>query len=210
MSSINNIIEHLQQLAVDIDSVSTDPSNARTGHDIEGIAASLRKYGQRKPIVVNSRNNIILAGNGTYQAAKSIGWTQIAAVMTDDDDLVATGFAIADNRLADKSFFDTKVLKDLLNSFPEDDKDIPGIDDAFLQSLYGEEVDDPKNEWKELPEFHQEDVQPKYTIKVHLHTLDDLKDFAKLVQQDITEKTKYIYYPKEETNDLKALEYSIE
>lgn len=44
---MNKIIEPLKPLSVPIDSVFNDPANARTGHDIDGIAASLQKYEQR-------------------------------------------------------------------------------------------------------------------------------------------------------------------
>jgi ParB-like chromosome segregation protein Spo0J len=48
--------------------LTTDPENARK-HDkrnLDAIAASLEKFGQRKPIVVMP-TGVILAGNGTGQ-----------------------------------------------------------------------------------------------------------------------------------------------
>jgi len=38
-----------------------------------------RVYGQRKPVVVNRRTGIIEAGNGTLEAAVSLGWSHLAA-----------------------------------------------------------------------------------------------------------------------------------
>lgn len=51
--SVDYIAEPLRSLAVPIAELHEDPSNARKGHAVERIAASLKQYGQRKPIVVN-------------------------------------------------------------------------------------------------------------------------------------------------------------
>lgn len=50
---IHNIVVDLLPLATPVAELHFDPANARTGHAIERIAASLAQYGQRKPIVVN-------------------------------------------------------------------------------------------------------------------------------------------------------------
>ena len=47
------------------------------------IAASLRKFGQVRPIVTWRR--YIIAGHGVVIAARSLGWTEIAAAMLPDD-----------------------------------------------------------------------------------------------------------------------------
>ena len=51
MEPKHNITSDLLPLATPIDDMHLDPVNARTGHDVERIAASLAQYGQRKPIV---------------------------------------------------------------------------------------------------------------------------------------------------------------
>ena len=84
-----NIVKQLLPLAVDIESVQADPDNSRMGHAIDDIAASLKLYGQRKPIVVNRKTGKIEAGNGTFAAAKSSGWKKIAVVFVEDDSATA-------------------------------------------------------------------------------------------------------------------------
>lgn len=69
------IPETLEALAVDIDSVRPFESNPRRG-DVKAIAESLRVNGQYRPIVANKRTGEILAGNHTWQAAKSLSWSQ--------------------------------------------------------------------------------------------------------------------------------------
>lgn len=114
-----NIIDALLPLAIPITDCHPDPTNARTGHAIDRIAASLRQYGQRKPIVVNvSEGGKIEAGNGTWEAARSLGWTHIAAVTVEDDPMTAVGYGIADNRTGHLSEWDAEILAILAESLP--------------------------------------------------------------------------------------------
>ena len=100
---------------VGIDEVKPDDHNARihSERNLEAIKASLRVYGQRKPIVVNKRTGTIEAGNGLWQAAKDLGWEKIAVVYVDDDPATATGYAIMDNRSAELAEWDYPSLADL-------------------------------------------------------------------------------------------------
>lgn len=97
--------------------LTPDPQNARTHDDknLKAIEGSLREFGQRKPIVITSQN-IIAAGNGTVEAAKSLGWTEIEAVRVpadwDADRIKA--FALADNRTAELADWNPQVLADQL------------------------------------------------------------------------------------------------
>ena len=129
------IPDDLLALAVPIDTLHNDPANARKGHDVDGIAASLAQYGQPKPIVVNrAENNKIVAGNGTWRAAKQLGWTHIAAVMVDWNPQTAVGFGIADNRLSDLSEWDNDTLATLLQSL-DLDAVVTGFDNDDLSEL---------------------------------------------------------------------------
>jgi DNA modification methylase len=96
---------------------------------------SLARFSQQKPIVVDSRG-IIRAGNGTFEAARALGWTEIDVVETDLVGLEATAFAIADNRSSDLSGFDDTALSQLLGELQaEDALDGVGFTDADLEEL---------------------------------------------------------------------------
>lgn len=89
---------------VKIESLQPDPQNARS-HDernMKAIVKSLEQFGQRKPIVVTG-DNIVLAGNGTLEAAKSLGWTEIAIARVPLDWTYeqARAYSLADNRTAE-------------------------------------------------------------------------------------------------------------
>jgi hypothetical protein len=132
---IHNVIDSLIPLCVDIDTVNIDQHNLRIGHDIDRLALSLERYGQRKPIVVNIReDNRIIAGNGTWNAAKSLGWAQIAAVFVDEDESSATEYAIADNRLAELSEWDIPELFTALAEIEVENDDL-GFDADMLKNM---------------------------------------------------------------------------
>jgi len=102
---------------VAIADLSLDPKNARkhSQRNLDAIAASLVRFGQRKPLVVH--RGVVLAGNGTLEAARSIGWTEIevSAVPDDWDDDTAKAYALADNRSAELAEWDeSELAKQLL------------------------------------------------------------------------------------------------
>jgi DNA modification methylase len=144
MNDLAYISESLRPLAVPIDSLHEDPANARVGHDVARIAASLKAYGQRKPIVANRlQDGKIEAGNGTYRGAKSLGWSHIAVVFVDDDPATAAAFGIADNRVGEFSRWDEDVLReiasttgDLFTGFePAELEDLVGVSTATMPTV---------------------------------------------------------------------------
>lgn len=82
-----------------------DPSSA-TAHDakrIDAIAASLERFGQRKPIVIRGDGSVI-AGNGVVAAAKQLGWTELVCARIPwrwpADEVRA--YALADNQTSEQ------------------------------------------------------------------------------------------------------------
>lgn len=138
---LNHIAEQLQFLALRVSDLTPDPANARRhpSRNLEAIKASLRLYGQRKPLVVRREGLVVEAGNGTLEAAKALGWTHIAAVLVDDDPVTATGYAIADNRTAELAVWDEEALAALLGQLQleELDLDALGWSDDELSQLLG-------------------------------------------------------------------------
>jgi hypothetical protein len=53
-----------------------------------------------------------------------------------------------------------------------------------------------KEEWINMPEYSNEEIKPYMSIKVHFVTKEDYEEFAELVKQNLTDKTKSIWYPK--------------
>lgn len=116
---------NIERLA--IGKLHLDQNNARR-HDnsnLEAIAGSLTQFGQRKPIVI-SKDNTVIAGNGTLTAAKSLGWTEIDVVRVpaDWDANQIKAFALADNRTAELAAWDEQVMASQLLELQEAGFDI--------------------------------------------------------------------------------------
>lgn len=60
------------------------------------------------------------------------------------------------------------------------------------------EHDKWKEEWKNMPEFKNEDLTSWKTIIVHFENEKDLKEFAALIKQKLTYKTRSIWFPEAE------------
>lgn len=159
------IPETLEALAVDIDSVRPFESNPRRG-DVKAIAESLSANGQYRPIVANKRTGEILAGNHTWQAAKSLGWPRIAVSWVDVDDETASRIVLVDNRLNDLADYDDEALKLLLAGL--DDYSGTGYDDDFVADLLG--LDEPValTDVDEAPEIDEKQIISKQGDVWHL------------------------------------------
>lgn len=169
MNRINNIAEGLRPLAYKIANLKFDPKNARVHPDrnIEAIRESLIQFGQRRPLVVNFMTNIVIAGNGVLQAAKSLGWTEIAVLFVEDDERTAAGYALADNRTGETSLWDRDILQDLVGQLEGTPELLVGWSDEEIAQImnrplpgeedHGEDHVQDDNE----PEAPQEPQEPE-------------------------------------------------
>jgi site-specific DNA-methyltransferase (adenine-specific) len=154
------IIESLKNLSVAIDTLQGLPGNPRKG-DVDAVAESLKRFGQRKPIVARKDDGTIIAGNHTWQAAKKLGWKEIAVAYVGDDDTTAQAYALADNRTAELGSYDEQALKDLIDKVAAVDPDLvrtAGWSDDAVKEL----VDKIESE---LPKELNEDVVPEVPVE---------------------------------------------
>lgn len=104
----------------------TLPGNPRRG-DVEAVAKSIARFGQRRPCTVvpdpqNEGGWVITAGNHTFLAATTVlGWDGVACLETDDPTEVAKAWAAADNRTGDLAHNDDVELALLLKEVAEFD-----------------------------------------------------------------------------------------
>ncbi len=117
------IIESLKPLAVAIEFLKGLEGNPRRG-DVDAVAASLARFGQRKPIVARKDDGTIIAGNHTWQAAKKLGWKEIAVAFVGDDDVTAQAYALADNRTAELGSYDEELLLQMIQEIQKIDEDL--------------------------------------------------------------------------------------
>jgi len=97
---------------VPLDSLRPDPGNARAhGRDnLAAIRASLERFGQVRPLLV-SPDGMIIAGNGTLEAMRSLGWGEARVLRLPwEDAATCRAYAIADNRTAELASWDDETL----------------------------------------------------------------------------------------------------
>ena len=123
-----------------ISQVKQHPRNVRihTKKNIDVIKKSLQEYGQVKPILVQKSTNYVIAGNGTLQAAISLGWTQILCNILDLDDDKANALGILDNKSTDLSQWDQKGLLQLLQELQTSEENLlqlTGFQNEDIQAM---------------------------------------------------------------------------
>jgi len=99
-----------------------------------------------------------------------------------------TGMAQADRdqlkSLLDDVSAEELALKDLLEGL------------ARQHQLYATDGDDPNAHWQNMPGFTQEDQRPFQSIHMHFRSRADVEKFAKLIDQKITDRTIYLWFPR--------------
>lgn len=170
--------------------LSQDPANARvhSERNLDAIRASLRRFGQQKPIVV-SADGVIIAGNGTFEAARSLGWDTLNVVVTELEGVDLTAFGIADNRTAELAEWDAVTLSKLIDGlgddFPVEDLAFSEAElDALLESAGSFDVDDA-----EPPDLPDGDRAPFQQMKFTLH--DDQVELVNAAMRKANEAGPY-------------------
>lgn len=152
---------------VAIDSLKPDPNNVRLHPDrnMDAIKASLKKFGLQKPLVVD-RDGTIVAGNGTLEAAKQLGWKEIQIVRSDLIGAEAMAFAIADNQSSALAEWDWAGLStQLAEMAQQDDMSELMASTGFSQS----EIDNliGNGELVDAPEFKEYDESVADEVEFH-------------------------------------------
>ena len=184
---------------------------------VERVANLIKEYGFKKPILVDGKNNKneIIAGHTRLKAALLLGIEKVPVIFADDlSPEQVKAFRIADNKSGEWAEWDISLLTEEISDLSETgfDIDLTGFSDIEVSNLLpdyndnsspdhsiyggGVPVNDPMGEWNGMPEFNNPDAMGVKQIIVHFETWDDVREFAELVEQTVTEKTKYIWFPK--------------
>jgi ParB-like nuclease domain len=116
-------------------SIELHPRNPRVG-DVEAIAASLGRFGQVRPVLVQASTRFVVAGNHLVRAAQALGWTEIAAVVQELDDATAIAYMLTDNRTSDLGGYDDALLAAILaEQTAADNLAATGYDPADVAAL---------------------------------------------------------------------------
>lgn len=156
-----NIRPEISDLSIEITAVTQHPRNIRQG-DVGAICQSLAAHGQYRPIVVQRSTGHVLAGNHTLAAARSLGWSQIAATYVECDDEQALRILLVDNRANDLATYDDTALSDLLQELAATDLGLDGtlFDGDALDAL----ISDIGKDWEDRTPLAEQFGVPPFSV----------------------------------------------
>ncbi len=204
---------------VQIADLKPHPENYRTHPEdqISHIVESLETNGFYRNIVI-AKDNTILAGHGTVKAAGIVKMKKIPCVRLNIDpmDLRAKKILIGDNETAHLANIDDRKLTDMLRAIQKETGDLTGT--GFNpQSLAAyvfvtrpaSEIEDlnAAAEWAGAGMPGYEFVPEPLKLIVSFANEKDKSKFAKLIGYEFTDKTKSIWWPPREREDLSALKF---
>ena len=120
---------------------------------IRELKRSLEKFGQTRALVVDE-NNVILIGNGLYEAMVSLGYQETSVyVKTELSENDKKKLMIADNKTYALGIDNLDTLNEFLEEL-QGDLDIPGYDEEILQQMVADadEVTEKISEYGTLDE----------------------------------------------------------
>lgn len=160
---------------VPIGEIKPDPRNENTHPEdqIKALVASIQAFDQTKPLIVNKRNNQVIAGNGTYQALLKCGKTHALVRWVDWTEKQQRDYRVVDNRSAQLSKFDPDLLAASLDAMALESGDLFAA--MQLADLVVEETPPP-------PPLPPVDVPPLHAIFVECHTEAEQKDLWELLK----------------------------
>jgi hypothetical protein len=112
-------------------------SRTHTPLQISEIAASIKEFGWRQPIVIDA-DNVIRAGHGRFLAAQNLGLVEVPCLRGNLTETQWKAYVIADNRIAEKAGWDAEMLKLEIEDLKEEDFDIAltGFNQDQLNTLF--------------------------------------------------------------------------
>jgi site-specific DNA-methyltransferase (adenine-specific) len=133
--------------------------NSRTHSDqqVAQIAASIKEFGFRNPILVDGLT--LIAGHGRLLAAQKLGLDKVPTIdCSDMTDSQKKAYIIADNKLALNAGWDTAMLTIEMQELQEEgfDLDLLGFDDKELNALLEPEVVQGLTDEDAVPETPKE------------------------------------------------------
>lgn len=185
--NLDHICDDLKPLAIPMDAIDLMDGNPRDHDDksIQAIAASLKIFKQTKPIVLSADGRVIIAGNGTYQAAKLLGWTHIAANKSHLEGEEALAYAIADNRTAELSQFDYDIVGAAMKGMSDSMQSNLGFSDDEIKSiLEGNGLDGGASETELKGEEPDAMGDVEYRVLVMLDNADDQSELIARLEDE--------------------------
>lgn len=132
----------------------------KNDHAVDKIAAAIKEYGFRVPIVAKS-DGLVVDGHLRLKAAKKLGLAQVPVILADDmTDAQIKAFRLSINRVAQEAQWDLDLLKIELQDLDAEgfDLSLTGFEVSELSAMFDSEEED------ELPD--QQDLEAVFEVAV--------------------------------------------
>lgn len=141
----------------------------RNDEAVQFVAESIRVFGFKVPIVLDS-NNIVVAGHTRLKAAKKLGLKEVPCIVADDlTEEQVKAFRLADNKVSEAAEWDFDLLDSELEDLLDFDMTVFGFDPVLIE----EPDDGPKDNERErtmdaynLSEFDENRTDGFYQMPV--------------------------------------------
>lgn len=174
-------------------------------HAIDKVAASLKEFGWKQPIVVD-KEMVIIVGHVRHQAAKRLEMAEVPVVIAEDlTPEQVKAYRIADNRVGEESQWDDEFLalefSDLDTA--EFNTGILGFDESEIESIQkaldeaATEIEDgySGNDDDDLDDVEEADTQAtigeyRFTIErqKYLDWMEDIKQSVGFEKENVTKE----------------------
>ena len=105
----------------------------------------------------------------------------------------------------DEKVFES-VRYDPMSDLLETNNAVVTLDSFFEDDVQEAQTNDWEKHWIGMPEFQNKENKYFHTLKIHFKNQEDYDAFAKLIEQNLTLKTKSTWYP--EQDRLKPSDYA--
>lgn len=118
---------------------------------VEAVAASIKEFGFKVPIIVD-KENVIVAGHTRLKAAEMLGITTVPVIRADDlSEEQVNAFRLADNKTGEIALWDFARLEEELSQIGGIDMDKFGFthnNEEYIDSFFedGVKAKEPKND----------------------------------------------------------------
>lgn len=120
-----------------------DKNPRRNDGAVDAVAASIREFGFKQPIVVD-KDGIIIAGHTRHKAAKKLGLKEVPVVVADDlPPEKVKAYRLADNKVGEMAGWDFSLLDRELAELDDLDFDLSefGFSEPAGESIEAIELD---------------------------------------------------------------------
>lgn len=155
---------------MDVDSLIPYADNPRLNDNaVDAVAASIKEFGFKVPIVVDGEN-VIINGHTRLKAAHRLGLKQVPVIVADDlTPGQVKAFRLADNKTGELAQWDMAKLG----------IELDGIEDIDMTD-FGFDFEEPEGDGPQADDTHTEKVNiPQYEPTGECPSIDELVDDSK-------------------------------